>query len=108
MDNILAVKAAGEFTEDTNISAVVEGGKFYTFNLRYVPFLERFSFVIDKEKTQKVAILDEKERSSEQKERIREAITGRPALELGLRTGMRAWSSRSGTYSSTGTYCLCA
>jgi len=85
VDNILAVKAAGEFTEDTNISAVVEGGKFYTFNLRYVPFLERFSFVIDKEKTQKVAILDEKERSSEQKERIREAITGRPALELGLR-----------------------
>lgn len=32
-----------------------------------------------------MAILDEKERSSEQKERIREAITGRPALELGLR-----------------------
>ena len=26
VDNILAVKATGEFTEDTNISAVVEGG----------------------------------------------------------------------------------
>ena len=35
VDNILAVKATGEFTEDTNISAVVEGGKFYTFNLHY-------------------------------------------------------------------------
>lgn len=50
VDNILAVKATGEFTEDTNISAVVEGGKFYTFNLHYVPFPERFSFVIDKER----------------------------------------------------------
>ncbi len=38
VDNILAVKATGEFTEDTNISAVVEGGKFYTFNLHYAPF----------------------------------------------------------------------
>ena len=63
VDNILAVKATGEFTEDTNISAVVEGGKFYTFNLHYAPFPERFSFVIDKEKTQRVAILDERERS---------------------------------------------
>lgn len=42
VDNILAVKATGEFTEDTNISAVVEGGKFYTFNLHYAPFPERF------------------------------------------------------------------
>lgn len=69
VDNILAVKATGEFTEDTNISAVVERGKFYTFNLHYAPFPERFSFVIDKEKTQRVAILDERERSSEQKEK---------------------------------------
>ena len=46
---------------------------------------ERFSFVIDKEDTQKVAILDEKERSSEQKERIREAIGKRLPLDLGLK-----------------------
>lgn len=85
VDNILAVKATGEFTEDTNISAVVEGGKFYTFNLHYAPFPERFSFVIDKEKTQRVAILDERERSSEQKERIRQAISKRIPLDLGLK-----------------------
>lgn len=85
VDNILAVKATGEFTEDTNISAVVEGGKFYTFNLHYAPFPERFSFVIDKEKTQRVAILDERERSSEQKERIRQAILKRIPLDLGLK-----------------------
>ena len=62
-----------------------EGGKFYTFNLHYVPFPERFSFVIDKEKTQRVAILDERERSSEQKERIRQAISKRIPLDLGLK-----------------------
>ena len=85
VDNIPAVKATGEFTEDTNISAVVEGGKFYTFNLHYVPFPKRFSFVIDKEKTQRVAILDERERSSEQKERIRQAISKRIPWTLGLK-----------------------
>ncbi|WP_417011210.1 conjugative transposon protein TraN, partial [Bacteroides clarus] len=85
VDNILAVKATGAFTEDTNISAVVEGGKFYTFGLHYVPVPERSSFVIDKEATQKVAILDEKERSSGQKERIREAIAKRTPLDLGLK-----------------------
>lgn len=85
VDNILAVKAMRAYTEDTNISVVVENGKFYTFDLRYVPAPERFSFVIDKEDTQKVAILDEKERSSEQKERIREAIGKRLPLDLGLK-----------------------
>lgn len=85
VDNILAVKATGAFTEDTNISAVVEGGKFYTFGLHYVPVPERSSFVIDKEATQKVAILDEKERSSGQKARIREAIAKRTPLDLGLK-----------------------
>lgn len=85
VNNILAVKAMRAYTEDTNISVVVESGKFYTFDLRYVPAPERFSFVIDKEDTQKVAILDEKERSSEQKERIREAIGKRLPLDLGLK-----------------------
>lgn len=60
-------------------------GKFYTFNLHYAPFPERFSFVIDKEKTQRVAILDERERSSEQKERIRQAISKRIPTDTGLK-----------------------
>ena len=74
VDNILAVKAVQPYKEDTNISVVLEGGKFYTFDLRYVPAPERFSFVIDKEDTQRVAILDEKERSYGQKERIRTQV----------------------------------
>ena len=85
VDNILAVKAVQPYKEDTNISVVLEGGKFYTFDLRYVPAPERFSFVIDKEDTQRVAILDEKERSYGQKERIREAVAKRAPLDLGLR-----------------------
>ena len=85
VDNILAVKAVQPYKEDTNISVVLEGGKFYTFDLRYVPAPERFSFVIDKEDTQRVAILDEKERSYGQKERIREAVAKRTPLDLGLR-----------------------
>ena len=85
VDNILAVKAVQPYKEDTNISVVLEGGKFYTFDLRYVPAPERFSFVIDKEDTQRVAILDEKERSYGQKERIREAIAKRTPLDLGLK-----------------------
>lgn len=85
VDNILAVKVVQPYKEDTNISVVLEGGKFYTFDLRYVPAPERFSFVIDKEDTQRVAILDEKERSYGQKERIREAVAKRAPLDLGLR-----------------------
>lgn len=50
-----------------------------------MPAPERFSFVIDKEDTQRVAILDEKERSYGQKERIREAVAKRAPLDLGLR-----------------------
>lgn len=87
VDNILSVRATEAFTEDTNISAVIEGGRFYTFDLHYAPALERFSFVIDKEDTRQVAILDEKERSSGQKERIREAIAKRLPLNLGLKDG---------------------
>ena len=56
-----------------------------SLHLHYAPFPERFSFVIDKEKTQRVAILDERERSSEQKERIRQAISKRIPLDLGLK-----------------------
>ena len=44
MDNILAVKAMRAYTEDTNISVVVENGKFYTFDLRYVPAPGTFQF----------------------------------------------------------------
>lgn len=83
VDNILSVKALQPFTEDTNVSAVIEGGRFYTFDLHYADNPERFTFVIDRDSTRKVAILDG-ERSTGQKEKIREAIRNRTKLELGL------------------------
>lgn len=42
MDNILAVKATGEFTEDTNISAVVEGGNS-TLSISIMPLSRNVS-----------------------------------------------------------------
>lgn len=84
VENILAVKAVRPYTEDTNISAAIRGGKFYTFDLHYTPDPERSTFVIDKDEKQKVAILDEGERSTEQKHGIREAIARRLPLALGL------------------------
>lgn len=84
VENILSVRAVQPYTAETNISVVLEGGRFYTFNLDYAANPERFTFVIDKDETQKVAILNEGERSTGQKERIREAIKGRMKLDLGL------------------------
>ncbi len=42
VDNILAVKATGEFTEDTNISAVVEGGNS-TLSISIMPLSRNVS-----------------------------------------------------------------
>ncbi len=61
-------------------------GKFYTFNLHYAPFPERFSFVIDKEKTQRVAILDERERSKRTEGKDQTGnLEKRIPLDLGLK-----------------------
>lgn len=74
VDNILAVKANTTFDKESNISVATDAGKFYTFSLRYAPNPEVFSFVIDKEEQQKVAILDEGELPSDEKKRIYEGI----------------------------------
>lgn len=84
VDNILAVKANTVFDKETNISVATDAGKFYTFSLRYAPNPEVFSFVIDKEEQQKVAILDEGELPSDEKTRIYEGIKKRLPLNLGL------------------------
>lgn len=84
VDNILAVKANTTFDKESNISVATDAGKFYTFSLRYAPNPEVFSFVIDKEEQQKVAILDEGELPSEEKKRIYEGIKKRLPLNLGL------------------------
>ena len=84
VDNILAVKAACEYQKESNISVVTDAGKFYTFNLKYSPNPEVFTFVIDKEEQQKVAILDEGELTTDQKHKIHDAINKRLPLNLGL------------------------
>lgn len=84
VDNILAVKANTTFDKESNISVATDAGKFYTFSLRYAPNPEVFSFVIDKEEQQKVAILDEGELPSDEKKRIYEGIKKRLPLNLGL------------------------
>lgn len=84
VDNILAVKAVCNFENETNISVVTDRGKFYTFSLRYTPNPEVFTFVIDKEEQQKVAILDEGELTTDEKQKIHEAINKRLPLDLGL------------------------
>ena len=84
VDNILAVKATCEYQKESNISVVTDAGKFYTFNLKYSPNPEVFTFVIDKEEQQKVAILDEGELTTDQKQKIHDAINKHLPLNLGL------------------------
>lgn len=84
VDNIISVKADHEFTEETNITVVIGQGKFYTFSLNYAVNPEVFTFIIDKEEQQRVAILDEGELNTNQKQRIHEAINKRMPLDLRL------------------------
>lgn len=85
VDNILSIKAKNYYTEDTNISVVTENGKFYTFTLRFSLNPEIYTFVIDKEEQQKVAILDEGELNTIQKKKIYEQINKMMFLPLKLR-----------------------
>ena len=85
VDNILAVKAIKEYKNESNISVVTNSGKFYTFSLRYTPNPEVFTFVIDKEEQQKVAILDEGELTTDEKNKIHEAINKKLSADLGLK-----------------------
>lgn len=84
VDNILAVKAVRDFKNESNISVVTDSGKFYTFSLRYTPNPEVFTFVIDKEEQQKVAILDEGELTTDEKQKIHDAINKKLPVDLGL------------------------
>lgn len=84
VDNILAVKAVRDFKTESNISVVTDSGKFYTFNLKYSPNPEVFTFVIDKDEQQRVAILDDGELTTDQKKKMQEAINKHLPLDLGL------------------------
>mgnify|MGYP002244634721 CR=1 FL=1 len=69
VNNIVALRAVSPFALQTNLTAITESGRFYTFDLRYAPRCERFSFIVDKQDTQKkqVAILEGRERNTRQK-----------------------------------------
>ena len=84
VDNILAVKAVRDFKTESNISVVTDSGKFYTFSLRYTQNPEVFTFVIDKDEQQRVAILDDGELTTDQKKKMQEAINKHLPLDLGL------------------------
>lgn len=55
-----------------------------SLHLKYSPNPEVFTFVIDKDEQQKVAILDGGELTTDQKEKIHDAINKRLPLDLGL------------------------
>ena len=77
VDNILALRATKENISPTNVSVITCSGKFYTFNLKYSSSPESFSFVIDAPKRERVALFDNNELTSTQKENIRTEINTR-------------------------------
>ena len=42
VNNIVALRAVSPFALQTNLTAITESGRFYTFDLRYAPGCERF------------------------------------------------------------------
>lgn len=53
VNNIVALRAVSPFALQTNLTAITESGRFYTFDLRYAPGCERFSFIVDKQDTKR-------------------------------------------------------
>ena len=94
VNNIVALRAVSPFALQTNLTAITESGRFYTFDLRYAPGCERFSFIVDKQDTKKkqVAILEGRERNTRQKALLEKEISRRPKLLTNIRdevAGMR-------------------
>lgn len=81
VENIIKVKALKPFCELTNLSAITEQGKFYTFNLGYDKEVEVISYLVDKNDTRRgqVAILDNREMNVLQKDSLRRQIEHLPA-----------------------------
>lgn len=80
VDNIVAVRASCQFSGSTNVSIVTEGNKFYTFDLSYAEKPSHLSFVVDPEanaKNKRVALLDNKELNSVQRENLRKMVNSR-------------------------------
>lgn len=80
VDNIVAVRAADSFKEQTNVTVVTQSGKFYTFDLAYAEKPSFLSFVVDpaaNAASKRVALLDNKELNSVQREKLRKEVNSR-------------------------------
>lgn len=80
VDNILAVRASAAFDRQTNVTVVTQSGKFYTFNLKFAEKPSQLSFVVDpaaNAANKRVALFDNKELNSVQRENLRKEINSR-------------------------------
>lgn len=80
VDNIIAVRASAVFDRQTNVTVVTQSGKFYTFNLKFAERPSHLSFVVDpaaNAANKRVALLDNKELNSVQRENLRKEINSR-------------------------------
>jgi len=80
VDNIVAVRASAAFERQTNVTVVTQSGKFYTFNLKFAEKPSQLSFVVDpaaNAANKRVALLDNKELNSVQRESLRKEINSR-------------------------------
>lgn len=77
VDNIVAVRASAPFPSETNVSVVTQSGRFYTFDLKFADKPSRLSYVVDpaaKAEGKRVALLDNKELNSVQREDLRKKV----------------------------------
>lgn len=80
VDNIVAVRASEIFSDETNVSIITASNKFYTFDLSFSEKPSHLSFVVDagaNAANKRVALLDNKELNSVQRENLRNEVNSR-------------------------------
>lgn len=84
VDNIVAVRAVAPFSEQTNVTVITRLGRFYTFDLEFAEKPSHLSFVVDpavNNANKRVALLDNKELNSVQRENLRKEVNSKfPSL----------------------------
>lgn len=80
VDNIVAIGATSLFTYTTNVSVITASHKFYTFDLYYSEKPSFLSYVVEPSSnaaSKRIALLDNKELNSVQRENLRKEINSR-------------------------------
>lgn len=80
VDNIVAIGATCRFTTPTNVSVITSSNRFYTFDLSYAETPTYLSFVVDPSANaanKRIALLDNKELNSVQRENLRKEVNSR-------------------------------